>query len=245
MKNKSSNTFKFKGVKAKTVWGIKDIVSFCSHQVVSHQFIEMVDYYITAFFFDKGEGISTDIQHQDILYIVKNGKAEIKVEKTCNDLIAGACIMVPGGFPHSIIATEPLWIMQIAVGEIPKKVKRNGGYEMNKTDYIKNIEKASVHSLKGIVEYQEDKVTSLTLIQRSTFSTTIMAMDKGTGVGPHICEGDAMVVAIDGIGDVMIGDEHYQVEEGQSIVMPSGIPHAVRGEKSQFKMLLIVSNSEM
>ena len=72
-----------------------------------------------------------------------------------------------------------------------------------------------------------------------------MAMDKGTGVGHHICEGDAMVVAMDEIGDVMIEEKHYQLKEGERIVMSSGIPHAVRGEKAQFKMLLIVSNPEM
>lgn len=116
---------------------------------------------------------------------------------------------------------------------------------MDQKDYIKNIDKARVHALSELAGYQPGKVASLTLVQRNIFTTTIMAMDKGTGVGPHICEGDAMVIALEGEGDVMIADEHYTVKKGECIVMPAGIPHAVRGEAHQFKMLLIVSKPEL
>ena len=80
---------------------------------------------------------------------------------------------------------------------------------MNTQDYIQNLDKATVHTLSEIVSYQPDKVASLSLVQHELFTVTLMAMDRGTGVGPHICEGDAMVVALDGEGDVLIGDTHH------------------------------------
>ena len=115
---------------------------------------------------------------------------------------------------------------------------------MNTQDYIRNLDKATVHTLSEIVSYQPDKVASLSLVQRELFTVTLMAMDRGTGVGPHICEGDAMVVALDGEGDILIGDTHHTLHKGECIIMPAGIRHAVRGEVEPFKMMLIVSKPE-
>ena len=50
---------------------------------------------------------------------------------------------------------------------------------------------------------------------------------------------DAFVTCLDGVGEVTIDGEKFQLTEGQSIVMPAGHPHAVYG-KEQFKMLLVV-----
>ena len=49
-----------------------------------------------------------------------------------------------------------------------------------------------------------------------------------------------MVTVLDGKGRFTIGGQVYYLEQGQTIVMPKDIPHAVYGEE-KFKMLLIVS----
>lgn len=237
--------FHFKGIFPGTVVRMKQLISPCSHQVISLQLVGGASESAQAFFFDKGEGISTDIRHQDILYVAAEGQAQITADQKGYSLQAGDCMLVPEGCPHSIEALTALWMFQIGAGEMTAENKREDGFKMNEKDYIKNIDKACVHTLSELIGYQENKVASLTLVQRDLFTTTLMAMDKGTGVGPHVCEGDAMVVALEGEGDVMIGEEYHQVKKGECIVMPANLPHAVRGKNDRFKMMLIVSKPEL
>lgn len=49
-----------------------------------------------------------------------------------------------------------------------------------------------------------------------------------------------MVTVLEGKGKFTIGGDEFVLEEGQTIIMPKDIPHAVYGEE-QFKMLLVVS----
>ena len=81
MKNKPSCTFSFKGVKPKTVWSIGDVIIFFSPSNKSLIYRKR-RLLLFSIFFDKEEGISTDIQHQDILYIAQKRKVEMVVEKT-------------------------------------------------------------------------------------------------------------------------------------------------------------------
>lgn len=244
MTNKSSDYQYFKGLRPCVVSSFTSLIEPYPHQVISQRFLEQDSCAVTAFYFDCNEGISTDIQHQDILYIIMDGIGEITVDGAENRLCGGECMLVPSGHPHSINAVSAMWTLHLSAGVLTPDYQINGGNKMEPRDYIKNIEKASVHTLAELVVYQENKVSSLTLVQKDQFTTTLMAMAKGTGVGPHVCEGDALVTALDGVGDVMIGDEHYTVKTGECIVMPAGIVHAVRGEDERFKMMLIVSKPE-
>ncbi len=47
------------------------------------------------------------------------------------------------------------------------------------------------------------------------------------------------MTCLDGVGRITIDGKHYELHEGESIVMPAGHPHAVFGQE-QFKMLLVV-----
>ena len=70
-------------------------------------------------------------------------------------------------------------------------------------------------------------------------SVTLFSFAKGEEISTHASGGDAFVTCLDGVGEVTIDGEKFQLTEGQSIVMPAGHPHAVYG-KEQFKMLLVV-----
>ncbi len=104
----------------------------------------------------------------------------------------------------------------------------------------KNIKKEQVLSLKDQVAYQQGQVVSKTLVQNELVSVTIFSFDQGEEISTHASGGDAMVTVLDGKGRFTIGGQVYHLEQGQTIVMPKDIPHAVYGEE-QFKMLLIVS----
>ena len=48
-----------------------------------------------------------------------------------------------------------------------------------------------------------------------------------------------MAICLDGVGQITIDDNVYELCEGDSIVMPARHPHVVRA-KEEFKMLLAV-----
>ena len=104
----------------------------------------------------------------------------------------------------------------------------------------KNIEKQVCLKLKDLVDYQEGQVVSKTLVQNDYVSMTIFSFDKGEEISTHAAGGDAMVTVLEGKGRFTVGGEVFYVEEGETLIMPKDIPHAVYGEE-RFKMQLTVS----
>ncbi len=104
----------------------------------------------------------------------------------------------------------------------------------------KNIEKQTKLMLKEQVDYQPGQVVSKTLVQNSAVSMTIFSFDKGEEISTHAAGGDAMVTVLEGTGRFTVGGEVFVLKEGETLIMPKDIPHAVFGEE-RFKMQLIVS----
>lgn len=104
---------------------------------------------------------------------------------------------------------------------------------------IKNIEQSTVISLSDQVEYLPGQVVSKTLAQNLYHSLTLFAFDKGEEISTHDSEGDAMVLVLDGEGQITIDNENFVLKKGDSIVMPATVSHSVLA-KERFKMLLIV-----
>lgn len=104
----------------------------------------------------------------------------------------------------------------------------------------KNIEKQAALKLKDLVSYQKGQVISTTLVQNDFVSMTIFSFDKGEEISTHAAGGDAMVTVLEGVGRFTVGGEVFILHEGETLVMPKDIPHAVYGEE-QFKMQLVVS----
>ncbi|WFR59812.1 cupin domain-containing protein [Anaerocolumna sp. AGMB13025] len=104
---------------------------------------------------------------------------------------------------------------------------------------LKNIDFAAVLNLKEQVNYQTGQIVSKTLIQNQNVSLTLFAFDKGEEISSHTSNGDAMITVTDGTSEITIGDQVYSLSEGQTIVMPAQIPHAVYAREA-FKMTLTV-----
>ncbi|MCI5722154.1 MAG: cupin domain-containing protein [Firmicutes bacterium] len=104
----------------------------------------------------------------------------------------------------------------------------------------KNIEKQTKLLLKDQVEYQQGQVVSKTLVQNDAVSVTIFSFDKDEEISTHASGGDAMVTVLEGKGRFTVGGDVFVLEEGETLIMPKDIPHAVYGEE-KFKMLLVVS----
>lgn len=104
----------------------------------------------------------------------------------------------------------------------------------------KNIEKQTKLNLKDLVDYQDGQVVSKTLVQNDVVSMTLFSFDKGEEISTHAAGGDAMVTVLDGTGRFTVGDDVFILNEGETLIMPKDIPHAVFGEE-KFKMKLVVS----
>ena len=104
----------------------------------------------------------------------------------------------------------------------------------------KNIQKQASLRLKDLVDYQEGQVVSKTLVQNDHVSMTIFSFDKGEEISTHAAGGDAMVTVLEGTGRFTVDGEIFILHEGDTLIMPKDIPHAVYGEEP-FKMQLTVS----
>ncbi len=104
----------------------------------------------------------------------------------------------------------------------------------------KNIEKQVGLKLRDLVDYQKGQVVSKTLVQNDAVSMTLFSFDKGEEISTHASGGDAMVTVLEGTGKFTVGGEVFILNEGETLIMPKDIPHAVYGEE-QFKMQLTVS----
>lgn len=106
-------------------------------------------------------------------------------------------------------------------------------------NFIKNIDFSTALTMADLVAYQPGQVVSKTLAQNPAVSLTLFAFDQGEEISSHESNGDAMVIALDGEGEITVGSEKHVVKAGQTIVMPAKTPHAVYASQ-QFKMFLVV-----
>ena len=120
---------------------------------------------------------------------------------------------------------------------ISATIKKKGVISMD--GKLKNINKSEVLKLKELVAYSDGQIVSRTLVQNDSVSLTLFAFEKGEEISTHASGGDALVTVLEGKGRFTVDGKPYILDEGESIVMPAGIPHAVFGEE-RFKMLLTV-----
>ncbi|MBP2031832.1 quercetin dioxygenase-like cupin family protein [Clostridium algifaecis] len=104
---------------------------------------------------------------------------------------------------------------------------------------IKNIEFSKVINLQNLISYQESQVISRTIAQIPSANITLFSLDKGEGISTHVTSGDAMVQILDGTAEITIGNDIFTVKAGETIIMPSDIPHGLEAPE-RFKMLLTV-----
>lgn len=104
--------------------------------------------------------------------------------------------------------------------------------------------KAKTINTKKLIEYQNDSVVSREIIKKDIGTVTIFAFDKGQGLSEHSAPFDAMVQIIDGEAEITINGKPNKVKEGEMIIMPGNIPHALQAKNKKFKMILTMIKSE-
>jgi quercetin dioxygenase-like cupin family protein len=94
-------------------------------------------------------------------------------------------------------------------------------------------------ALSDLVNYQEGSVVSRTLVKRNGGTLTLFAFDVGQALSEHTAPFDAVVQILDGEAELVIGGEKMSAHEGQTVLMPADVPHAVHAP-GRFKMLLVM-----
>jgi len=93
--------------------------------------------------------------------------------------------------------------------------------------------------LKTHIEYSSGSVVSKALKQNPAGSITLFAFDAGQGLSEHSAPFDGVVQVIEGEGHIIIGGEEHVLKDGELIIMPANVPHAVKATQ-KFKMMLVM-----
>ena len=99
------------------------------------------------------------------------------------------------------------------------------------------FEHSNVFRFPGMVEYSPEGIVSKRVLDKPVGTVTLFAFDKGQRLSTHSAPFDAMVQVMEGIAEIIIQDQPFTLQAGDTIIMPAGIPHAVNAVE-QFKMVL-------
>jgi len=100
-----------------------------------------------------------------------------------------------------------------------------------------------VLNLAELVSYQDGSIVSRTVVDKKAGTITVFAFDEGQSLSEHTAPYDAVVEVVDGVGTITIEKDEHSLDSGQTIIMPAGVPHAVRADK-RFKMVLTMIRSD-
>lgn len=91
----------------------------------------------------------------------------------------------------------------------------------------------------SLVDVQPGAVVSREVISKPQGTVTIFAFDQGQGLSEHTAPFDALVQALEGRVRITLGGVAHEVAEGELIIMPANIPHALTA-LTPFKMMLVM-----
>jgi len=97
--------------------------------------------------------------------------------------------------------------------------------------------KGKALDVKTLIEYSANSIVSKTLIDTKAGTITLFSFDEGQGLSEHTAPYDAVVQIVDGEAEITIGGNAIHANEGNMVVMPANVPHALQATK-RFKMLL-------
>ncbi|MGC1274729.1 MAG: cupin domain-containing protein [Planctomycetaceae bacterium] len=99
--------------------------------------------------------------------------------------------------------------------------------------------KSEVFNVTGGLGCQDHAIVSRVLLKQRSGNVTLFAFDGGQELSEHTCPYEAFLHVLEGSAEVTIGGEPHSLAEHHAIVLPAGVPHAVRASEP-FKMLLTI-----
>ncbi|MDX8548991.1 cupin domain-containing protein [Methanospirillum sp. J.3.6.1-F.2.7.3] len=107
----------------------------------------------------------------------------------------------------------------------------------DKTGKKRDELRGKVLTLKDLVDYQDGTVASRMIVNTKAGSITLFSFDEDEGLSEHTAPFDAVVTILDGECEVWVQGVTYQMKEGDTIIFPAGVPHALSAI-TRFKMSL-------
>ena len=101
------------------------------------------------------------------------------------------------------------------------------------------MEVGQIYTLKESIDYSADSTVSKIVSKNKNGSTTLFSFDNGQQLSEHTAPFDAIAIIIDGKCEIRISGESNILYEGQMIIMPANVPHALEALEA-LKMLLIM-----
>ena len=92
-------------------------------------------------------------------------------------------------------------------------------------------------ALDNAVKYSDNSIVSRQVMKESGGNVSLFAFDRGQELSEHTAPFDALVQVLAGKAEIYIAGDKYELESGKSVIMPAGVPHAVKAPE-RFKMLL-------
>ena len=103
--------------------------------------------------------------------------------------------------------------------------------------------KAKSYNLKESISFSDGAIVSKIVSKNEAGNLTLFAFDKGQNLSEHTAPFDAVIQIIEGEATISINRVEYKLTEGEIIIMPADIPHAVESI-TKFKMLLTMLKSK-
>ena len=100
-----------------------------------------------------------------------------------------------------------------------------------------------VETLKEMLAFQTHAIVSRMLVKNAAGNVTLFAFDEGEGLSEHTAPFDALLIGVEGEADVRVEAGTHLLGEGQSLLIPASVPHAV-APRARFKMLLVMLKGE-
>ncbi|MCU0362236.1 MAG: cupin domain-containing protein [Bacteroidales bacterium] len=104
------------------------------------------------------------------------------------------------------------------------------------------FEKAKSFVYKESIDYSSGGIVSKTVLKKQTGNISLFSFDSGEALSEHTAPFDAVIQVVEGKGEIIIDGKSHFLSEGETIIMPANIPHAVRAPE-RFKMVLTMIRS--
>ena len=197
--------------------------------VVSKRIFDCENAHVDVFAFDTGEELDHEMLFCDSLAWVVEGGASLHYGEKQMRLGGEQACLIEKKVWRKLVFNEPTKYVSI---------------DFKEDLMIDHLPKAAIFSLVHAVEYEEGKIVSKTLVKNESGSMSLLSFSKDQQLSTHAAPGDALLVALDGEMKLTIGDEHFDIKKGDTIVLPGKIPHGLKIPE-KFKMLLIVTKDKM
>ena len=218
-----------KGRKMSKIYNLNADTKVVAKSVVSKRIFDCDNAHVDVFAFDTGEELDHEMLFCDSLAWVVEGGASLHYGERQMRLGDEQACLIEKKVWRKLVFNEPTKYVSI---------------DFKEDLMIDHLPKAAIFSLVDAVEYEEGKIVSKTLVKNESGSMSLLSFSKDQQLSTHAAPGDALLIALDGEMKLTIGDDHFDIKKGDTIVLPGKIPHGLKIPE-KFKMLLIVTKDKM